>query len=339
MSKSFIRFAWTTLVFIYLVVIAGSVVRSTGSGMGCPDWPKCFDSYIPPTSADQLPSNYKDIYAKKREKKLNGFANFLSAIGLDSKAEALLNDETLLEEQNFNWKNTWTEYGNRLVGMISGILVFIQFIWLLLKFKQRRKLTILAFLNVILLGIEAWLGAIVVATNLVPWVLTLHMFFALVIIWIQIKIILIAKNESFQFRINKSFKRLFYVSILLSMFQIIMGAQVRQKIDFLVADQVDRNQWIGEMDVDFYFHRSFFWLVLLVNGLIYWLNEKHKYGIKQLKFVIGLILIEFITGVLFSYAGMPAFIQPVHLLTASVLLGVQIYILKYFNYKSESLIR
>ena len=26
----------------FLVVLAGSVVRMTGSGMGCPDWPKCF---------------------------------------------------------------------------------------------------------------------------------------------------------------------------------------------------------------------------------------------------------------------------------------------------------
>lgn len=339
MSKSFIKFAWVTLVFIYLVVIAGSIVRSTGSGMGCPDWPKCFDSYIPPTSAEQLPDNYKEIYANKRQSKVNKFSKLLSSIGLKHQAKALLNDESLLQEQEFNWKNTWTEYGNRLVGFTAGNLVLIQFIWLMLKFNQRRKLALLALINLILMGFEGWLGAIVVATNLVPWVLTLHMFFALIIIWVQIKIILISKNKSYPFKIKSTFRWLFYVTIFLTMIQVILGSQVRQKIDFLVADNVERHQWIGQMDTDFYFHRSFFWVVLIANGVLLWLNQKNNLGLKTINLIIALIAIEFITGILFSYAGMPAFIQPIHLLVATILLGVQLFTLQFFNYKSESLIR
>lgn len=339
MSRSFLRFSWITLVFIYLVVIAGSVVRSTGSGMGCPDWPKCFDQIVPPTDVSQLPENYKAIYADKRKQKVEKFTKILSAIGLEEVGEDIKNDPNLYVEQNFNWKRTWTEYGNRLVGFIAGNLVLISLIWILIRFRSNRSLVILGALNLFLMGFEGWLGSIVVATNLLPWVLTLHMLLALIIIWIQIKIIQIVKNERHSIRMPRIFKNLYYFAIALTIIQILLGVQVRQEIDFLVADHVDRGEMIGSLDIDFYFHRSFSWLVLAVNGLLAWLNYQKKIGLPILKYIIGLIIVEFITGVLFSYADMPAYIQPVHLLVANILLGIQLFGLKYLTFYRESLIR
>ena len=178
-SKGYLRLAWITLVFIFLVIIAGSVVRSTGSGMGCPDWPKCFDQIIPPTSADQLPADYKDTYRTYRQEKVEKFASFIERFGFDEVAENLRNDETLLIEQDFNALKTWVEYGNRLVGFIAGNCVLILFIWTFIRYRLKRKLLLLTFLNLVLMGIEAWFGSIVVATNLVPWTITLHMFLAI----------------------------------------------------------------------------------------------------------------------------------------------------------------
>ena len=62
-------------VYLLVVVVAGSVVRMTGSGMGCPDWPKCFDQYISPTSAEQLPKTVEILFIIKG-KKLIGLLSF-----------------------------------------------------------------------------------------------------------------------------------------------------------------------------------------------------------------------------------------------------------------------
>jgi len=337
-SKAFIRLSYITLVFIILVMLAGSVVRSTGSGMGCPDWPTCFDCIIPPTSEEQLPENYREIYSEYRQKKVEKFAKFLNMLGMESTANNLLNDPTIYEEEGFNARKTWTEYINRLVGFVAGNLVLISLLWILVKYRAHRKLVWLAFLNLILMGIEAWFGSIVVATNLVPWTITIHMFLALVIVAIQLKIIRLAESKSYQLSISKSFKYLFYVAILLTFVQIILGAQVRQEVDFLVKESVDRASWIHNMPGDFLFHRSFSWLLLAINFWLFYLNRKNHYGIPTLLPIVILILIEFVTGVLFSYANMPAVGQPIHMLAATLLFTFQLYSLHYFKRTRNSLL-
>ncbi len=48
------RVAYITLAALTLIVLTGAAVRITGSGLGCPDWPKCYGKALPPLSTHAL---------------------------------------------------------------------------------------------------------------------------------------------------------------------------------------------------------------------------------------------------------------------------------------------
>ena len=110
----------STLVAVYVLILVGSVVRSTGSGMGCPDWPRCFGSWIPPSSASELPDNYKEVYAASRVKKNVKFIGMLKMIGMNETASKLESDKTVLVEEDFSPLKSRIEYINRIVGVVIG---------------------------------------------------------------------------------------------------------------------------------------------------------------------------------------------------------------------------
>ena len=319
-STSFIRFNWITLILIYLVVIAGSFVRITGSGMGCPDWPKCFGQWVPPTKKSQLPKDYRVVFAEKRAEKIEKFANILAKIGFQEVSENIKNDKSLLIEQAFNAKKTWTEYVNRLVGFLSGNAVLIIFAWILL-FYRKRDLILLSGLNLIFLGFEAWLGSIVVATNLVPWTITVHLFFALVIIAIQLVIIRkISNKQSQNLIIESKLKWLIIFCFIITFIQMFLGTQVRESIDLLTKQGFGRETWSDKLGVAFLIHRSFSWLVLVILTFIAWKNESgQKLSILRTSYIV--LALELISGVLLAYANMPGLVQTSHLIFATILLG------------------
>jgi len=321
-SKSFIRFNWIALVLIYLIVIAGSLVRITGSGMGCPDWPKCFGQWIPPTDSSELSNDYQNYFSEKRVEKIEKFSKLLSAFGMNSTAQKLKNDPQLAIEEEFNARKTWTEYGNRLVGFLAGNVMLISFFWLLLKYRQHRKIILLAGLNLILMGFEGWFGSIVVASNLVPWTITVHLFFALVIIALQIYIIrLISPVQQNNLQISKMMRGLMLIIFIITFIQLFLGTQVRESIDELVKAGFTRKEWINLLGLPFYIHRSFSWLVLILLTYVYWKNEKSQ-KIKIISWTFYMLVLGLISGVLLAYIDMPGLVQTSHLIFATVLFGI-----------------
>jgi len=320
-SQLFVRFNWITLVLIYLVVVAGSFVRITGSGMGCPDWPKCFGQWIPPTEEAVLPHDYKEIYSEKRSKKIEKFSKFLSSIGFKEAANKIKNDPSLLIEEDFNAQKTWTEYVNRLFGFLAGNAMLAAFIWILLKYRKR-KLVVLATVNLVLMGIQAWFGSIVVATNLVPWTITVHMFLALVIIGLQLYIIKqISPMQQKPVNVSKTIKWLVILVFGITFYQMFLGTQVREYIDELTKMGFGRETWTEKLGMTFYIHRSFSWLVLILMTFMVWKNEQQqKHWILRSAYII--LALELLSGVLLAYANMPGLIQTSHLVFACILFGI-----------------
>ncbi|HEX2259309.1 MAG TPA: heme o synthase [Actinomycetota bacterium] len=50
----FAKLAWFTTFMTLVLVVVGALVRATGSGLGCPDWPRCYGSWIPPMRAASI---------------------------------------------------------------------------------------------------------------------------------------------------------------------------------------------------------------------------------------------------------------------------------------------
>lgn len=289
--------------------------------MGCPDWPKCFGQWVPPTEASELPSNYKEVYSEKRAKKIEKFAKFLSKIGLKATADQIMNDPTLRVEESFNWKRTWTEYGNRLVGFLAGNFMLAMFIWILIKYRKR-KLVLITLFNLVLMFLEAWFGSIVVASNLVPWTITIHMFLALVIIGIQLYVIReISPVQQKKIELNKTMKWMAVVVLAITFYQMFLGTQVREFIDELTKAGYGREAWTEHLGWAFLIHRSFSWLVLVLMTFMIWKNEKStKTMIIRSAYVI--LALELISGILLAYANMPGLVQTSHLVFAAILFGI-----------------
>lgn len=316
-------------------------MRSTGSGMGCPDWPKCFDQWVPPTDVSQLPDDYKTIYSSKRGKKIEKYVHLLKQLGFEKKAKEIEEDKTLLIEEPFNASKTWIEYVNRLLGALTGVFALL-FAFSSLQFYSTNKRKMwTAFAGLILIAFNGWLGSVVVATNLLPGVVSIHFVFA----FLAAFVVMVATHYGYRMWIqvrDVQLKLLFIVSAVLSLVQIVLGTLVRENIDFLVKTQPKfKSESLNEsmMAPVLLYHKLWSWLIVVL-GVVVFIVVKKKVGSSNLLKAQSVILIiwlcQFLTGVANLWFALPTFSQLIHIVFGSVLFGIQMYICIAFYNKEKT---
>ena len=305
--RNYRRVALITIAAVYFLILVGATVRASGAGMGCPDWPTCFGRWIPPTSEAQLPANYQEIYADL------GYA-----------------------ETRFNAVKTWTEYLNRLTGVAIGLLILLTAIYSWSCRRYDRWIPLASIAAFVMVAIQGWLGARVVGSNLQPGIITIHMLMALAIVGVLLFGFFRSNREIMARQpiggIDPRFALWLYVVLGCTVLQVTLGTQVREMTDFISRMQGEemRSSWIQAMPWFFYVHRSFSAFVLLANGWLLYLLARSlgwEHVLTRLTAVmLAVVCAAILSGATLGHLGMPAFVQPAHLLAASLLFGLQFLI-------------
>jgi heme a synthase len=282
---SFQRLALWTTALTYFLILVGGLVRASGAGLGCPDWPRCFGSWIPPASVADLPPQF--------------------------------------DPSQFNPTLMWTEYLNRLLGVTVGFLILATAISAWRNHRHQPRIlwpTIAAFL---LVGFEGWLGGRVVVHGLAPWIVTAHLIVAIVIVQLLLYVTVEATATSSVRRWTQEGWLVFGL-ILLTLIQATLGTQVRSKIDEIAVVGLSRDEafpLVGNLD---YFHRDLAAVVVAGAVLLTLLLRSRRSHLTSWSYaVLGLAIAQIALGAVMAYVNLLPAAVVGHLTIASLLLGAQ----------------
>ena len=288
---------WTTGA-TYFLIFVGGLVRASGAGLGCPDWPRCFGSWIPPASAAELPPGF--------------------------------------DAAQFNPTLMWTEYLNRLLGVTVGFLILATLVSAWRHHRRTPQIfwpTAAAFL---LVGFQGWLGGVVVQQELATWIVTLHMLVALVIVSLLLYATAYAFfAEAGPVPAGTVRRRPLIWTlgtlIAVTLFQVTLGTQVRERVDEALSRGIARDQAlasVGRYDLS---HREAALLVVGGTVVAIWLLRKHyrreRELIRATTVMVALTAAQVTLGVAMAYVSLTPALQVAHLTGSSLLLGAQTVVL------------
>ncbi len=283
------QLAFFAIVLVHLVAIAGSVVRATGSGMGCPDWPLCFGRVIPPTDVSQIPARW--------------LPEFIS-LG------------------HGNLFHTWVEWGNRMVGAASGLATLGLLIGAVFARQAWPLVWRLLLGGICLFAVVVWLGAVVVDSKLDPRQISIHMLGGLLY-----TLSLVAAREFLFLPSERGLPadkglRWGAGAVFMMVFaQIFLGTQVREVVDGLPTEACCDGRLVDSLGERFWFHRLGAYATVSAVGLLWvYLWRRFRGALRRVVVVLGgLVVAEFCVGLVLVKAGLPGAVVPVHLLLGFIL--------------------
>ncbi len=294
--KSFRRFALFTTIWTYFLIFMGGIVRVSGAGLGCPDWPRCFGRWFPPTSVSQLPAN--------------------------------------IDPAQFNFTLAWIEYTNRLCGVILGLLMVVAAVWVLLKFFRYLRVSLPILIAALLTAFQGWQGSVVVSSQLEPIIVTVHMFLALIIVSLLIyatyeAYLIENKSTAPTSTLPRSLSAWFGTLWLIALVQIVLGTQIRSAIE-VIREQYPLETgaaWLNKVGAINHIHMTLGIVLLALSWYVTQVVFKHKEKLSNLMrqatvAMVTIVTLQFVLGMLFILMGMSAIRQVSHLWLASFYIGL-----------------
>lgn len=326
------RIVFLTIAAVFVLFFLGGLVRSTGAGMGCPDWPKCFGQWFPPSTDEALPANYQEIYQEKRIEKVARLTGLLNKLGWTEKAQAIQQDARMYETHDFNLVKAYTEYINRIFGAVTGVLTLMSLVSSFQWLKTDRGRFWMTITGGFFILFNGWLGAMVVNTNLLPGLVSIHFLTA----FLAVSFLMVARFWTLKVPKVPSIQKIPFTSLFLILtvllVQILFGTQVRESIDILISDNNFRlNQnTVSELGLGFLIHRLSSFLLLILTGYVLYRTFTHNdlrdlYG-KALIWFTATILIQIISGSANTLFNLPDLAQVVHITVGSLMFGIIFYI-------------
>ena len=285
----FVRLAVWTTVLTYALILVGSLVRASGAGLGCPDWPRCFGSWIPPASAAALPPEF--------------------------------------DASQFNPTLMWTEYVNRLLGVTVGFFILGAAVSAWRHHRRDPHIFWPTLAALLLTGYEGWLGGRVVAHELAPWIVTVHLVVAIVIVLLllyatvyalyrrpALVAAVAAPRPGDPGRASRgALVTIVAAMMLVTLAQVALGTQVRGGIDDAVQAGVAREAALGTVGAFDRAHRTIALAVMslaLVSLLALWTTRAHDRRLARWTYaVVALAAAQVVLGGLLAFVALTPSVQ------------------------------